>query len=216
MTDQHSDLCTAFLGHDILHSGTRLEVALAAKQATAADNSRQILVFDDRTGRVVDLDLRGSDAEIARRLTQPAPGPRGRFRPQPDDTPQEPGKPRGRGRPKLGVVAREVTLLPRHWDWLAKQKGGASATLRRLVDEARRRPNPEMQQRAAREAAYTFLHAIAGDLPGYEDAMRALFAGDLSAFENQMASWPRDIRSHATRLASGSTSAPPSGRDGPQ
>ncbi len=171
------------------------------KHADSAKAKQPILVFDDATGRIVDLDLRGSDAEIAERLSTPPPSRPGRFRPRAEDAPGGGDKPRGRGRPKLGVVSREVTLLPRHWDWLSTQQGGASATLRRLVDEARRQPNPEAQQRAAREAAYTVLQAIAGDLPGYEEAIRALFAGDRSLCEHHMASWSNDIRSYALRLA---------------
>jgi hypothetical protein len=107
--------------------------------------------------------------------------------------------PRGRGRPKLGVVAREVTLLPRHWDWLARQPGGASVTLRRLVEDASR--SPKERARAAANAAYNFLHAIAGDRPAYEEALRALFAHDRAKFEAHIASWPADIRRHALRLA---------------
>ena len=108
---------------------------------------------------------------------------------------------RGRGRPKLGVVAREITLLPRHWDWLAAQPGGASATLRRLVENAKRDGGAEGRRRAAREAAYRFLSAVAGNLPGYEEALRALFAGDAARFETQMADWPKDVRAYALRLA---------------
>jgi hypothetical protein len=102
-----------------------------------------------------------------------------------------------RGRPRLGVRAREVTLLPRHWSWLAEQRGGASAALRRLVAEAMRGseggPSPDR--------AYRFLTAIAGDLPGYEAAIRALYAGDAPAFRTAMTGWPADIASHAQRLA---------------
>lgn len=105
--------------------------------------------------------------------------------------------PRPRGRPKLGVKAREVTLLPRHWDWLAQQRGGASATLRRLIDAARAAepvaPTPDR--------AYRFLAAIAGDLPGFEAALRALYAQDGAGFRAAMEGWPRDIREHAEGLA---------------
>lgn len=201
MTNPISDLCTAFQGHEILYSGPLLDVALAVKRARAADTATQILVFSDATGRVVDLDLRGTDAEIAQRLSKPTPSRPGRFRPLADDASAGGEKSKGRGRPKLGVVSREVTLLPRHWDWLAGQKGGASATLRRLVDEARRNPSPEARQRAAREATYTVLQAIAGDLPVYEEAIRALFAGDRMEFERQMTDWPNDIRTYALKLA---------------
>ncbi|ERO60614.1 DUF2239 family protein, partial [Pseudomonas piscis] len=99
--------------------------------------------------------------------------------------------------------AREVTLLPRQWDWLASQPGGASAVLRRLVDEARRNPDAAQQRRMAQEAAYQFMLALAGDLPGYEEATRALFAGDLEGLGQRLQGWPEDIREHALRLATG-------------
>jgi hypothetical protein len=105
------------------------------------------------------------------------------------------------GRPKLGVVAKEVTLLPRHWEWLALQPGGASVTLRRLVDEARRSQGSRDAVRAAQERCYRFLHAIAGNLPGYEDALRALYRADAEAFHGALAEWPQDLREHATALA---------------
>jgi hypothetical protein len=112
-----------------------------------------------------------------------------------------PAAPRGRGRPKLGVVAREVTLLPRHWTWLNAQPGGASVALRKLVEAARRGNGDGDRRRAGQEAVYRFMHAIAGDQPGFEAAARALFAGDLGKLEDAIADWPHDIREHATMLA---------------
>jgi len=207
VSDQLSKPCTAFDGHRLLISGLLVEVALAVKAAAENGPSRSILVFDDATGRVVDLDLRGAKAEIIERLARPAPTFVGRHRPRPGErsTPAEDdaAEPRGRGRPKLGVVAREITLLPRQWEWLADQPGGASAVLRRLVDDARRNVGSRQQRRGAQEAAYQFMHAIAGDLPGYEEAMRALFADDRSGLERHLADWPEDIRSHVLRLAFG-------------
>ena len=111
--------------------------------------------------------------------------------------------PRGRGRPKLGVVAREVTLLPRHWEWLAAQPGSASVTLRRLVEDARKSGGAKQRARAARDAAYAFMHALAGDFPGFEEAIRALYADDRTRFENQVTDWPADVRDYAIRLAFG-------------
>lgn len=197
--------CTAFDGERQLVSGPLIEVALAVKTATERDPSMMILVFDDTTGRVIDLDLRGNKTDIIQRLSQPPQTFAGRYRPQPSETSEptkdEVSEPRGRGRPKLGVVPREVTLLPRHWEWLADQPGGASAVLRRLVDEARRNGGTQQQRRAAQDAAYRFMQAIAGDLPGYEEATRALFADDRSRLEQWIAAWPEDIRSHALHLA---------------
>lgn len=182
--------CTAFAGTRRLAAGDIVEVALAVKAAGEPDGAA-ILTFDDSTGKVVDLDLRGSPAEIAGRLAPPAAGGAAAA-PAP-----------ARGRPKLGVVAREVTLLPRHWEWLAGQPGGASAALRRLVEQARRGAGGGGDPRAARERAYRFLAAIAGDLPGYEEALRALFAGDAAAFADRTAAWPEDVRAYAERLAFG-------------
>jgi uncharacterized protein len=147
----------------------------------------RLLAFDDATGQQVDLDLRDAPAEPE--AAAPA------------------SDPRGRGRPKLGVVAREVTLLPRHWDWLNAQPGGASVALRKLVELARR-DNAEIdRRREARDAAYRFASAIAGDLPGFEDASRALFAGDRARFEQLVAAWPKDIARHACWLAFGDEAA---------
>jgi hypothetical protein len=189
--------CAAFDGHRLMARGLLADVALAVKAAGEAGTAGALLVFDDATGKVIDLDLRGSDAEIVARLRSP--------------TASE--EPRARGRPKLGVIAREVTLLPRHWDWLSAQPGGASAALRRLIDEARRADGGASDARAAREAAYRFMSAISGDLPAFEEASRALFAGNRERFVQQMAAWPTDLRSHAERLAFGEAGAT---RDGAQ
>jgi hypothetical protein len=117
-------------------------------------------------------------------------------------SPQEPAsEPRRRGRPKLGVVAREVTLLPRHWEWLNAQPGGASVALRKLVEAARRANGDKDRSRAARDAAYHFMSAMAGNLPQFEEACRALFAGDHRRFTTLIAAWPGDVRDHIIRLA---------------
>ncbi len=163
-----------------------------------------LLTFDDVTGRVIDLDLRGTETDVTARLSMPVfpQVPRsGTEMASELGTGRKPSAMlRGRGRPKLGVVAREVTLLPRHWDWLGSQPGGASITLRRLVEDARRTTGPQHQVRAAHEAAYRFMSAMAGDLPGFEEAIRALFAADRDRFEDQVAAWPVDVREYATRL----------------
>jgi hypothetical protein len=181
------------------------DVALAVKNAAKTASPEPLLIFDDTTGRVIDIDLRGSDAEIVERLPPPPRTFEGHDAPQSGGArapanAQGPA-PKGRGRPKLGVVAREVTLLPRQWEWLAEQPGGASAVLRRLVDDARRDVNSGRNRRAAQAAAYQFMLGIAGDLPGYEEASRALFAHDRRRLEQQIADWPDDIRSHIIRLA---------------
>ncbi|KPA91230.1 DUF2239 family protein [Pseudomonas sp. RHF3.3-3] len=196
---------TAFEAHRLLSAGPLVEVALAVKATHEKAPASPVLVFDDRTGRVIDLDLRGTKADIIERLSQPPRPSAGRYRPRKDaptvPAADQPTEPKGRGRPKLGVVAREVTLLPRQWEWLAEQPGGASAVLRRLVDDARKNGGSRQQRRAAQEAAYQFMLAIAGDFPDYEEATRALFADDRAGLEQRLATWPEDIREHALRLA---------------
>jgi hypothetical protein len=194
---------TAFDGQNRLISGALAEVALAIKASAGTGSSSPILIFDDSTGRAIDLDLRGTESEILKRLPKPAVSP---DLPEAEPTASEP---RGRGRPKLGVVAREVTLLPRHWEWLAAQPGGASVALRKLVDQARRANGDSDRSRAARDAAYHFMSAMAGNLPDFEEAARALFASDRRRFVGLIAAWPRDIRDHAVKLAFGDRVEPP-------
>jgi uncharacterized protein len=165
---------TAFIGPTLRARGSR--AALTRALAGDGPHPAGLMVFCDETGRETDLDLT---------CTEPR-----------DPVGFRPGA-RPRGRPRLGVKAREVTLLPRHWDWLARQRGGASAALRRLVEAAMQAdgggPNPD--------AAYRFLTAIAGDLPGYEAALRSLYAGDAAGFAAAMTDWPGDIAAHALQLA---------------
>jgi len=197
MTDTLTKSCTAFAGTLQIAQGALLDVALEIKAKDPNRPNIPILVFDDETGAVIDLDLRGTTAEIVNRLDDHArEAPRSK-----QITPKGEGEHRSRGRPKLGVVAREVTLLPRHWEWLGTQSGGASQALRRLIDEARRLDCGRTQRKAACEAAYRFLHAMAGDLPGFEEATRSLFAGNEQGFADRMASWPIDVRRYALKLA---------------
>jgi len=185
---------TAFEGERRLASGPLDEVALAIKHV-AHKGLAPIAIFDDVTGRAVDLDLRGSDTDVLARFAKTLePAKAG-------DSIAPTSEPRGRGRPKLGVVAREVTLLPRHWEWLNAQPGGASVALRKLVEQARRATGDADRARAAREAAYHFMSAMAGNLPGFEEATRALFADDRRRMAGHIATWPADIRDHVVRLA---------------
>nr|WP_298683360.1 DUF2239 family protein [uncultured Dongia sp.] len=177
---------TAFHGQRRLAAGALAEIALAAKRALVTDAAASVLIYDDSTGRAIDLDLRGDDAEVTARYTP---------------LPVAEAEPRGRGRPKLGVIAREVTLLPRHWDWLGKQPGGASVALRKLVEDARSKGSDRQRRRAAQDAAYHFMSAMAGNLPHFEDAIRALYADDQAAFISLIEGWPDDIRDHARKLA---------------
>jgi hypothetical protein len=181
---------TVFEGQRRLITADLPEVALAVKRRGRPD--APIVIFNDATGRSLDLDLRGSDDEIIARLP-PSPASAAQEAPSTE--------PRGRGRPKLGVVAREVTLLPRHWEWLGAQPGGASVALRKLVDDARRASGDRDRTRAARDAAYHFMSVMAGNLANFEEASRALFADDRRRFAGLIADWPADIRDHIVRLA---------------
>lgn len=179
--DERAPIFIAFEGPARLARGSLAVAAVAAWRAHRRGSRGPVLVFDGETGAVVDLDLRGEEAEVAaRHAATSAPA---------------------RGRPRLGVTAREVTLLPRHWEWLGAQPGGASAALRRLVDAARRAEGEAGRLRARRDAAYRFMAAAGGDLPEFETAARHLFAGDLDALEASLAAWPTDLRDETLRFA---------------
>ncbi|MCB2193937.1 MAG: DUF2239 family protein [Deltaproteobacteria bacterium] len=194
MDKPQSTSCAAFAGDQCIASGDLLEVARQVKQSLEQKEPMSVLIFDDFTGEPVEIDFRGSMDDVLKRLPQPEPAP-----PAPEEPPKE--APRGPGRPKLGVVSREVTLLPRHWEWLNAQPGGASVTLRKLVEKAKLAGKEREQVRQAQEAAYRFMSAMAGNLPGFEEATRALFAGDGSKFGQQTQDWPGDLRDFARKLA---------------
>jgi hypothetical protein len=151
-----------------------------------------ILIFDDETSLPVELDFRGTVEDFQARLEPALPLPR------PDVAPD--AERRGPGRPKLGVIAREVTLLPRHWEWLNGQPGGASVALRKLVEAARKSHAGQDRRRQAAEAVHRFLHAVAGDLPEFEEANRAFYAGHHERMTEHMAAWPAGVRDHVLRL----------------
>ena len=182
----------AFEGDRCIASGDLRTVARAAKEMLDRRKDASVLLFDSAIGPI-DIDFRGSVDDMLARL--PAAGASAAA-----EDAVVPG-PRGPGRPKLGVVAREVTLLPRHWEWLSQQSGGASVALRRLVDEARRANKDKDRIRQAREAAYRFIAVMGGNKPHYEEAARALFASDAERFQAWTAAWPADVRDHARRLA---------------
>ena len=181
---------TAFAGLQCVARGAQpqLLAQLRARSAALGVGGAPVLVFNDLTGALVDLDLR----------------PQGSLPDMPEAAAATPA--RTVGRPRLGVVAREVTLLQRHWDWLNRQPGGASVALRKLVEEARRIHQGEDTVREAREAAYRFMSAIASSLEGFEEAARALFAGDQVRFAARVALWPADVGSYLQALAAASWS----------
>jgi uncharacterized protein len=187
---------TAFEGPRRIASGELAQVALKVKEVIDREESDLVLIFDDVTGEQIDVDIRGTAEDLLRKLSHKSS----------DDTPAvAPADPdretsRGPGRPRLGVVAREVTLLPRHWDWLNGQPGGASVALRKLVEEARRVNEGRDRVRRAQEAAYRFMSAMGGNLPGFEEASRALFANQPGRVEELVRDWPEDIREYLIGL----------------
>jgi hypothetical protein len=175
MTDPNRYL--AFAGPRCIGDGPLREVLSVLKQRFDADRSDMVLVFEVETGRQVDFDLRGPLAEVLERA--------------------DPRQPRGPGRPKLGVVSREVTLLPRHWEWLEAQSSGVSAALRRIVETAMKADPDKDRARRIRMALSRFLSTVAGDRPNFEESSRALFAGQTARFEELVQRWPKDIRDRA-------------------
>ncbi len=178
---------TAFKEDAQVAAGDLRTLLRAVAEALPLAERRALLFFEDWSGRSVDFDVRGTSDEVIARAEAALAGP------------VSPAGSR-RGRPKLGVVSREVTLLPRHWEWLEAQPSGASAALRRLVDEARRREPEKERARRAVEAASRVMTALAGDRPGFEEASRALFAGDRERFAELTRAWPGDIRAYLERL----------------
>jgi uncharacterized protein len=172
---------SAFRGTDLFAAGTRAKVLCALKALFDQDKGALVLTFDDQTGKQVDFDLRGMLEDVLARY---------------ESTPIRVGP----GRPKLGVVAREVSLLPRHWEWLEQQPSGASEAIRKLVEEARKQNPDEQSSRMAIEAAGRFMSAMGGNLAGFEEASRALYARNRSQLENLISPWPRDIRLHVQHL----------------
>jgi hypothetical protein len=181
----------AFADSELILQSDLIQVARRIKSLVDARDPRTLLVFAYPTGMQVDLDLRGSLDDVLASLYRATPEPASADEP----------KRRSPGRPKLGVVGREVTLLPRHWDWLNAQPGGASVALRKLVEQARKGNQGADRVRQSREAAFRFMSAIAGNEPGFEEASRALFGGDREAFDAQCENWPVDVRDFARSLA---------------
>ncbi|ADU37309.1 DUF2239 family protein [Variovorax paradoxus] len=178
-----------FAGFKRIAEGSTAEVLAQLRERK---DDTPYLIFDAQTGESLDFDVHNQAGVVPHATAAEAH----------DDAP------RGVGRPKLGVVAREVTLLPRHWDWLNRQPGGASVALRRLVQEASRVNADRDAVRASREATYRFMTAIAGALPGFEEATRALFAGERNRFEGFIDAWPADLRTHLQKLSAAGWSTP--------
>lgn len=181
--DRAAPTHVAFAGSRRVAIGALGDVLPPLKRRFDKDPSEIVLVFETETGRQVDFDLRGSIEDVLARAAPP------------------PDAPRGPGRPRLGVTSREVSLLPHHWTWLEEQPSGASAAIRRLVEHAiKAQPSKERAKRI-RASLSRVLAAIAGDRPGYEEAMRALFRGDADLFASAIRKWPKDVRDYAADAA---------------
>lgn len=204
--------CTAFRGTRRIASGPLPEVALKVKKEMDKRDHPPILIFNDLTSDQLEIDFRGLAEDVLERLSTPKPPPRDQPSPPVQDTP------RGPGRPRLGVIGREVTLLPRHWEWLDTQPGGASVTLRKLAETAKRASTGADRRRRAQEAAYKFILAMGGNFANFEEASRVLFSKEPARekrFQEVVQGWPADVRNHATRLMKATVEAedsePPSG-----
>lgn len=189
----------AFSHDKCIASGSPQEVATQIKDFVDSHPNDNVLVFDAKTSLPVEIDLRGSLSAVIKRL--PAEQTR---EPSPDSASPVASE-RTAGRPRLGVTAREITLLPRHWEWLSTQPGGASVALRKLVEQALRSSKETDRLRQAQEATYRFMNAMAGDSLGFEEAARALFAGDLDRLDQLISNWPKDVRNHIRSLAAATT-----------
>ncbi len=198
--------CTAFEGSQRIATGTLNDVAPVAKRAVdkwAASNAPlAVLIFNDASSEVIELDWRGAPDEFAARLAAQAVALEAPAIDQPAEETSSSSavSPRGPGRPKLGVVAREVTLLPRHWEWLGTQSGGASVALRKLVEDASRASGVQDRVRQCRAVGYKFMSTMAGHEPGFEEASRALFAGDQAGLDARIGDWPVDVQAHLRRV----------------
>lgn len=187
-TKTHSNIYTAFEGTKLLFQGDLSQVVLKVKKHLGSSENSTLLIFSDETGKTMDFNFHGSKQDVVKRL-------------ETFTTSQEIGPSSGPGRPRLGVVSREVSLLPNHWEWLATQTGGASATLRRLVEEARKKSAQSSSIKQVQERVYRVMSVIMGDYPGYEEALRALYKRDLKAFQIKTEDWPRDVREYLAKIS---------------
>jgi uncharacterized protein len=214
---QNSRTYTSFAGNKLIFSGDLDAMLLRTKDHIDQNPTDSVLIFEDQTGQEIDFDFRGTPDDVLSRLPshplfiqypvtdetgaglQAEPG---QLRP----SSPEPGQPKvsnpGPGRPRLGVTCREISLLPRHWEWLDRQPGGVSSTLRKLVDEARKSGYKKELARQSWDAAGKFMWVMAGNLPNFQEASRAFYSKNMDLMESLILPWPIDIRTHLMRLVS--------------
>lgn len=183
---------TVFAGETRLAGGNPADVARAIKAVLQGGERRILRVFRDHDAMPATFDATLDVDAISNALLETRGGS-GR---------------RGQGRPRLGVFAREVTLLPRHWAWLSAQPGGASVTLRKLVDAASHAPFADREERPEAAGLDRFVTAMASMLPWNKEALRAFMLGEEERFVAISENWPADLRDYARQLA-GVTVAPP-------
>ena len=175
-----TDTYVAFYGNQQVAVGeltdmlTKTTIFLKEKQTTGTD-TEPLLIFNEQNGSQIDFDFRGSLEEILERAL-----------------PKQ--KKRRAGRPKLGVISREITLLPRHWEWLESQTKSASASLRLLVEEAMKREGGEAKIKKNIAVTDRIMMVMAGNLTYFEEASRALNARNVERFEECVSTWPDDIK----------------------
>ncbi|MGJ8529363.1 DUF2239 family protein [Maritalea sp.] len=194
--------CVAFVGHHLIAAGALAEVVNEVKRHHDRNPNELIHVFNGQDSSMIEIDLRGSVEDVFDRLFKK------------DVHAEDAVPPKRVGRPKLGVVSKEITLLPRHWDWLRQQRGGASVTLRKLVGEAMRVSDPNRDQRQLQSKTYGLMTAVAGDLPKFEEAARALFALDGDKFKAETSDWPSPLRDHLLKISKDLFT--PNGEGGPK
>lgn len=164
--------CTVFENDEVLLRGSETEVRQAVRRARAVRPLGKLIAFFDDNGE--DFEVEYVPPGTADAIPEPL---------------VEENLVRKAGRPRLGVVAREVTLLPRHWEWLETQPSGPSAALRRLVESARRDSAPADRTRRSVEATYRFLYTMVGNTAFFPELCRALFRRDWERFDAQLGSW---------------------------
>jgi hypothetical protein len=177
---------TAFGNGKLIVHGGLDDVVTKIKRWYDKYSNGTLLVFNDFTGKTMEFDLRGSEKEVLQKIEM--------FLPQ--EIVVVSARP---GRPKLGVVTREVSLLPQHWEWLASQPEGASAALRKLVEGAKKNLVMKESVKQVQERAYKIMSILAGDLPQYEEALRSLYRRNEENFKQHIASWSPDIKDYVMK-----------------
>ncbi len=193
--DQNTTFFTVFLDQKMLIRGNLSASVLAAAKAKMDDNHSRVVIYNDSSGKPIDVELQGSTEDIIKNIEGNPALHQYMIHPE-----KQAKKPKKRGRPKLGVTSKEISLLPRHWQWLARQKGSPSATLRRLIDESRKANMGRELVEQSRDAVHAFMWDMCGNFVNFEEATRYLFRNDFVTFYEKISTWPNDIKEHVRRL----------------